>query len=143
MDASSSLRWAVYYVALAGVATIVGGGFVVVGMMLGLGAAVNQLLYEGAGFGTVLGTAAPGLVVALLGVFVWAVGSAAAFFTVVAEAVDEQMQERFNGEKVKSDILSVLDDRLSDVEHDIEEMRRKVSEMKREDAANEFDFGDA
>lgn len=141
MDASNSLRWAVYYVALAGVATMVGFGIVGIGFMLGLGAAVSQLA-SGAAVGSVLGTAAPGLVVAILGILVWAVGSAAAFFKVVTEAVDEQMQERFNGEKVKSEILSVMDDRLSDIEHDIQEMRRKVSEMKRDDAANEFDFGD-
>lgn len=141
MDASSSLRWAVYYVALAGVATIVGFGLVGIGFALGIGAALGQMVNEGATFGAVLGTAAPGIVVAFLGILVWAVGSAAAFFKVVTEAVDEQMQERFDGEKVKSEILSVLNDRLSDIEHDMEEMRRKVSEMKREDAANEFDFG--
>ena len=140
MDASSSLRWAVYFVALAGVATLLGAGLLGAGVVLGLLAAYDQLA-GGAALGTVAATAAPGLAVALLGVLVWTVGVAAAFFKVVTEAVEAQMRERFDGEKVKSEILSVLDDRLSDVEHDVEEVRRNVSELKREDAAEEFQFG--
>ncbi|WP_132057273.1 dynein light chain family protein [Halorussus amylolyticus] len=140
MNASRSIRWALYYVALSAVATLVGGGLVVAGAALGLGTAYEQLA-DGAALGSVVGTAAPGLAVALLGALVWAVGSVAAFLKVFTEAVDEQMRERFDSEKVKSEILSVLDDRLSDVEHDAEETRRKVSELKREEVANDFEFG--
>ncbi|MFC4549036.1 MULTISPECIES: hypothetical protein [Halorussus] len=141
MDASSSLRWAVYFVALAGVATLLGAGFLGVGVVLGLGAAYDQLA-SGAGLGTAAATAAPGLVVVFLGVLLWAVGVAAAFFKVVTEATEAQMRERFDGERVKSDILSVLDERLSEVEHDAAETRRQVAEMKREDSAEGFEFGD-
>ena len=140
MDANRSIRWALYYVALAGVATVVGGGLVAAGASLGLASAYEQLA-DGAALGSVVGTAAPGLAIALLGALVWVVGSVAAFVKVFTEAVDEQMRERFDGEKVKSEILSVLDDRLSEVEHDAAETRRKVAELKREDAAEEFEFG--
>lgn len=141
MDASRSLRWAVYYVILAGVATLLGGGLVGAGVAVGLAPAYDQLS-NGATLSAVLPTAAPGLVLALLGVVVWFVGTVAAFVRVFTAAVEEQMRERFDSEKVKSEILSVLDDRLSDVEHDVTEMRRTVSELKRDDAAEEFEFGE-
>ena len=141
MDASRSLRWAVYYVILAGVATLLGGGLVGAGVVAGLGPAYDQLS-SGATLSAVLPTAAPGLVLAILGVVVWLLGTVAAFVRVFTAAVEEQMRERFDSEKVKSEILSVLDDRLSDVEHDVTEMRRTVSELKREDTAEEFQFGE-
>jgi uncharacterized membrane protein len=131
----------VYYVILAGVATLLGGGLVGAGVAVGLVPAYDQLS-NGATLSAVLPTAAPGLALALLGVVVWLVGTVAAFVRVFTAAVEEQMRERFDSEKVKSEILSVLDDRLSDVEHDVTEMRRTVSELKRDDAAEEFEFGE-
>ncbi|NHN57761.1 MULTISPECIES: hypothetical protein [Halorussus] len=141
MDAKRSLRWAVYYVVLAGAATLVGGALVGAGVALGIGDGYGQLA-DGAALSTALTTAAPGLAVAVLGVLVWAVGSVAAFVRVFTAAVEEQMRERFDGERVKSEILSVLDERLSEVEHDVSETRRQVSELKREDTAEEFQFGE-
>ena len=141
MDARRSLRWAVYYVILAGVATLVGGGLVGAGFVLGLGTAIEQVS-DGAALSSVAGTAAPGLAVALLGVLVWAVGTVTAFVRVFTAAVEEQMRERFDSEKVKSEILSVLDDRLAEMEQDMSETRRKISELKREETAEEFQFGE-
>ncbi|UPV99028.1 hypothetical protein M0R88_10870 [Halorussus gelatinilyticus] len=141
MDASRSLRWAVYYVVLAGVATAVGGALVGGGVVLGIADGYSQLA-DGAAVTTALSTAAPGLVLAFLGVVVWAVGSVTAFVRVFTAAVEEQMRERFDGERVKSEILSVLDERLSEVEHDVSETRRQVSELKREESADEFQFGE-
>jgi len=140
MDAKRSLRWAVYYVVLAGVTTVVAGALVAAGWVVGLGSAYDQLA-DGATLSSVAGTAAPGLALALVGVLFWAVGTVAAFVRVFTAAVEEQMRERFDSEKVKSEILSVLDDRLSDVEHDMSETRRKIDELKREDVAEEFEFG--
>ncbi|WP_115865107.1 hypothetical protein [Halorussus litoreus] len=140
MDAKRSLRWAVYYVVLAGVTTLVAGALVAAGWVVGLGSAYDQLA-DGATLSSVAGTAAPGLALALVGVVLWAVGTVAAFVRVFTAAVEEQMRERFDSEKVKSEILSVLDDRLSDVEHDMSETRRKIDELKREDVAEEFEFG--
>jgi uncharacterized membrane protein len=141
MDASRSLRWAVYYVVLAGIATAVGGALVGGGVVLGIADGYGQLA-DGAALTTALGTAAPGLVLALLGVIVWAVGSVTAFVRVFTAAVEEQMRERFDSEKVKSEILSVLDERLTEVEHDVSETRRQMSELKREETADEFQFGE-
>ena len=141
MDASRSLRWAVYYVVLAGIATLLGGALVGGGVVLGIAEGYEQLT-DGAALTAALTTAAPGLALALLGVVVWAIGTVTAFVRVFTAAVEEQMRERFDGERVKSEILSVLDERLSEVEHDVSETRRQMSELKREESAEEFQFGD-
>jgi len=140
MDANRALRWAVYYVALAAVATLLGGALVGAGVVVSFGPATDQFA-DGAALSSVLSTAAPGLALALVGLVLWAVGCVAAFVKVFTAAVDEQMRERFDSEKVKSEILSVLDDRLTDVERDVTEVRRKFDEMKREEVAEEFEFG--
>jgi hypothetical protein len=141
MDASRALKWAVYYVILAGIATLVAGGIVGAGVVVGIAEAYDQL-ENGATLSTALETAAPGLALVALGVLVWVVGTVTAFLRVFTAAIEEQMRERFDSEKVKSEILSVLDDRLTDVEQDLSVVRRTVSEMKREETAEEFQFGE-
>jgi hypothetical protein len=141
MDASRSLRWAVYYVVLAGVATLLSGALVGGGILLGIADAYSQL-ESGAALSTALKTAAPGLVLVSIGIIVWVVGTVAAFVRVFTAAVEEQMRDRFDSEKVKSEILSVLDDRLAEVERDVSETRRQVSELKSDDTAEEFQFGE-
>jgi len=131
----------VYYVVLAGAATLLGGALVGGGVVLGIADAYSQL-ESGAALSAALKTAAPGLILVILGVAVWVVGTVTAFVRVFTAAVEEQMRERFDSEKVKSEILSVLDDRLSEVERDVSETRRQISELKREETADEFQFGE-
>lgn len=140
MDATRSLRWAVYYVVLAGIATLVAGSLVGGGIVVGLGPAYDQLA-DGAALSEALATAAPGLALAFVGVVVWTVGTVAAFVWMFTAALDEQMRERFDPDKLKSELLSGIDDRLTDVEHDVSEVRRKFDELKREEVADEFEFG--
>lgn len=139
MDAKRTLRWASYYFALSTAATLVGLAIVAVGATLGLSSAYGMYL-DGASYGSILGTAAPGLVVAVLGVVVWRVGTAAAFYKTLTGAVDDEMGDRFDSERVKSEILSVLDERLSDMQFEIEQTRRKIDDANREDAASDFEF---
>ena len=140
MDAKRTLRWAGYYFALSTASALVGFAIIALGATLGLSAAYGMYL-DGASFGSVLGTAAPGLVVALIGIVIWRVGTAAAFYKTLTGAVDDEMGERFDSERIKSDILSVLDERLSDMQFELEQTKRKIDDRNREDAANEFEFG--
>lgn len=140
MDAKRTLRWAVYYFALSTAAALVGFAIVAVGATMGLMSAYGMYL-DGASTGAILGTAAPGLVVAAVGVVVWRIGSAAAFYWTLTGAVDDELGERFDSERVKSEILSVLDERLSDMQFEVEQTRRRIDDANREDAASEFEFG--
>lgn len=139
MDAKRTLRWASYYFALSTLAALVGFAIVGVGAALGLTTAYG-MISDGAGYGAVARTAAPGLVVALIGIVAWRIGSAAAFYWTLTGAVDDEMGERFDSERVKSEILSVLDERLSDMQFEVEQTRRKIDDANREDAASEFEF---
>lgn len=140
MDAKRTLRWAGYYFALSTAAAIVGFAIVAVGAALGLATAYGMIL-DGASYSSILGTAAPGLAVALIGIVVWRVGTAAAFYKTMTGAVNDEMGEQFDSERVKSEILSVLDERLSDMQFEIEQTRRKIDDTNREEAvAGEFDF---
>lgn len=139
MDTTRSLRWAGYYVAVSTLAALVGLAFVGIGVTVGLSSAVSMYI-EGAGMDAVLGTAAPGIAVVLLGLLVWKLIAAVAFYKTMTGAVDEEMRERFDSERVKSEILSVLDDRLSDMQYEVELMRKDVNALNQEEAAEEFQF---
>lgn len=139
MDAKRTLRWAGYYFVLSTTAALVGFAIVGIGVALGLTTAYGMYT-DGAATGAILRTAAPGLVVALLGVVVWRVGTAAAFYKTLTGAVDDELGQRFDSERVKSEILSVLDERLSDMQFEIEQTRRKIDDANREEAASDFEF---
>ena len=141
MDAKRTLRWASYYFVLSTAAALVGFAIVGVGLLLGLTTAYGMYV-DGASFGAIAGTAAPGLVVSLLGIVVWRIGTAAAFYKTLTGAVDDEMGERFDSERVKSEILSVLDERLSDMQFEVQQTRRKIDDSNREEAAagGEFEF---
>lgn len=141
MDAKRTLRWAGYYFLLSTAATLVGLAIVGLGVTLGLSSAYGMYL-NGASYGTVASTAAPGLVVVLLGVVVWRIGTAAAFYKTMTGAVDDQLGERFDSERVKSEILAVLDERLSDMQFEVEQTKRKIDDLNREEATSDFEFGD-
>lgn len=141
MDAKRTLRWAGYYFALSALSAVVGLAIVAAGATLGLTEAYH--MYGGnASFSAIAATAAPGLIVSLLGIVVWKVGSAAAFVKTLTGAVDDEMGERFDSERVKSEILSVLDERLSDMQFEIQQTRRQMGDSSGKQATNDFEFGD-
>lgn len=140
MDTTRALRWGGYYTALATLGAVLGLAIVAAGATLGLGEAFSMYA-DGAGATAVLTTAAPGLIVAAIGLLVWRLIAAVAFYKTVTGAVDEEMRERFDSERVKSEILSVLDDRLSDMQYEMERLRKQVNDINRQEAAEEFEFG--
>lgn len=139
MDKKQSLRWAGYYLALSTLSAVVGLVFVGAAVVLSLD--VAYLMYRESGLTmAVLETAAPGLASVVVGFLLWKLGKAAAFYKTMTGAVDEQMETQFDSEKVKSDILAVLDDRLSDMQYEVERTRQSVEEMERKEKASEFQF---
>ena len=140
MDTTRALRWGGYYTALATLGAVLGLAIVAAGAALGIGEALS-MYFDGAGTTAVLTTAAPGLIVAAVGLLVWRLIAAVAFYKTVTGAVDEEMRERFDSERVKSEILSVLDDRLSDMQYEMERLRKQVDDINRQEAAEEFEFG--
>lgn len=139
MNRKQAFRYAGYYFLFTVAATLVGGALVVAGLMLGVDAAWDAYR-AGRPYVVVLRTAAPGLVPVLVGVLVWRLGKAWALYYTLTDAVDDQLSETFDREALKSDILSVLDDRLSDMQQDINSVNRNVKELRGPE--NEFEFGE-
>ena len=140
MDTTRALRWGGYYTALATLGAVVGLAIVAAAATLGIGDAVAAYR-DGAAITSVLSTAAPGLIVAALGLVVWHLIAAVALHRTMTGAIEEEMRERFDSERVKSEILAVLDDRLSDMQYEMERVRKEVSSLNSEQAAEEFEFG--
>jgi len=140
MRTSKALKWAGVYLGLWLVATAVAGGVVVAGLALdglsavGLGAATPEAL-EG-------GTASPtvGLALIVAGGLVWQFGTALAGFRTAVTAIEAETARHFDAETMKSDILTVIDDRLADMHQDVSQTRRMVNRMSRENAADQLDF---
>lgn len=155
MNYKQSLRWAGYYLALSTASLVLGIAFIAAGIVIGL--ADGYVLYRaGASPDALLTTAVPGLALAVLGLIVWRLGAALAFHKTVSGAVEEELSEQFDSERMKSEILAVLDDRLSNLNEEIErsqdglrrihalskETHERVEELEEASAASGFEFGE-
>jgi hypothetical protein len=129
-----ALKWTAYYRGIAWAAALVGLGMVVLGLRVANGAFPTGLpgVVDAA-------TSTAFLPFALAGFVVWQVGTTAAFYKTTTEAVDEQLAERFDPELIKSDMLSVLDERLSEMHSELEATHRAVDEMQADSGGFEVD----
>jgi hypothetical protein len=142
MDAKRSFRWAGTYFLLTGAATLVGGGIAALGLELGAGAAYYDWQGGQAATGVLLEYPL-GFVLLVVGLAIWWFGKTWALYATLTGAVREDLAEQYDTEKVKSEVLTVLDDRLSDLQQDLNSMNRSVRDLKQErEEAGEFDFGD-
>ncbi|MFB6361728.1 MAG: hypothetical protein ABEH59_10465 [Halobacteriales archaeon] len=138
MEYGETLKWTGVYVGLWVVAGLLGGLIIVVGIAIGGLAGVGA--YQMTPFSLRLALyPTGGLLVMLLGVFVWKIGTTAAVIHVIVSASERRLPAALDTESVKSDILSVLDDRLADMHDDIRDTRRYVSDAGQGDAEG-FEF---
>ncbi|QDX39740.1 hypothetical protein [Salarchaeum sp. JOR-1] len=132
MDAKRAFAWAGTYVALTSLFAVVAFALVAAGGYYGFqeGAAVYESTES---YSSALVAGAPGLAVALVGLVVYRLGTAWALFKTLTAATEEEVAETFDTEHVKSDIVAVLDDRLSDMQHDLQSVNRELRDLKAED----------
>jgi len=142
METRDAVKWAGVYLGLWVLSVAVSAGFVVAGIALG------GLRVLGAGSATPvslqIGAPSPigGVVLMGVGVLLFQFGTALAGFKAGVTAVEEETAKHFDPEAMKSDILAVLDDRLADIHQEVSQTRRMVNRMGREEAADEFEFGE-
>lgn len=138
MNAKRALQWSGYYVLLSGVFTVVGLA------MAGVGGYLTYESYQVTGAVTAaLGDSIGAVVLAVVGVLVWRFGHAWAFYKTLTGAVEEELSTTYDTEHVKSDILSVLDDRLADMQLEMQTMKGTIKDLAREqDADGGFQFDD-
>lgn len=141
MHPKRSVFWAGLYAVVASVATVLGIAIIAAGLAIG-----GQEVYEtyqatGDVANTVLVDAAPGLLVVLLGIIVWRLGTGLALFVTIPGALKEELSETYDNEQVKSEILTVLDDRLAEMEREVQGLRRDEYEEDDEYGGG-FELGD-
>jgi hypothetical protein len=139
MDHSRALRFSgryFLYTTLAGllglIAVAAGGYLIATGISLGP-AGMNGIPLP-----VVSSQAYLGLVPIVLGVAIWRLGKAWALYTTLTGAMAEELEDTYDTEHVKSDIVAVLDDRLADMQQDLQSVNREVRDLK---ADEEFEFG--
>ncbi len=133
MDAKRAVRYAGKYALLKSL------GVLLAAVPVAIGGYNAYHFYNAADAVSDFGLAFYGsLALALVGLALWQFLTAWAFYTTLTDAISDDVADTYDTEKVKSDILSVLDNRLSDVQNDIQSVNRSVQDVTRPD--EEFSF---
>ncbi|AAG18907.1 MULTISPECIES: hypothetical protein [Halobacterium] len=102
--------------------------------LIGYGGVLAQPAFEhGLPSGPHLADAVPGLALAAAGVVIYRFGASWALYTTLTAAHEDALDDTLDTARVKSDIVSVLDDRLSDMQTDLQSANRELRELKRDD----------
>ncbi|MFB6077545.1 MAG: hypothetical protein ABEJ80_01030 [Halarchaeum sp.] len=131
MDAKRSLRWAGSYFGWTLLFAIVGALLALGGVYVAV-ANATQTAVQGVTVPVPTAASAAGLVLLVLGAAVYRAGKAWALYRTLTGAMEEQLADTYDTEHVKSDIASVVDDRLSDVQHEVQSVKREVRDLKPE-----------
>lgn len=138
MQYTETLRWAARYLGLWLLAVVIGGAIAAGGVALGglasLGAySMTPVALRVAYYPSM------GLAVIGLGLLAFKLGAAAALVHVLVNATESRLDATLDTETLKSDILSVLDERLAEMHEEVSETRRLVGNGGRS-ASKEFEF---
>lgn len=130
MEYAETLKWTGVYLGLWLLAGVIGGAIVAVGFALGGLAALGA--YQLTPFALrVAFYPTAGIAVVALGLLAFKVGAAAALVHVVVSATESRLSAALDTETLKSDILSVLDERLSEMHGELSETKGLVEETTR------------
>lgn len=125
MKLTSALRWAAIYRGISWLAGLIPLG-VAAGAMYFVG---TERIPRGTGEALGIVTTPYFLGPVLVAVVLWQFVTTVAFYKTVTEATDEQMAERFDTERLKSEVLEVLDERLAEMQSEVERTRTEVQQM--------------
>lgn len=125
MDAKRAARWGGYYFLVSGAGALLGYGLVAAGLALALPETYDTWQATGSVL-TTAETGATGFVVAAGGLLVRRFVKSWALFRTLTGAVGEETAETFDNERLKSEILSVLDDRLAEMQSSVRDLRREL-----------------
>lgn len=140
MRLADALRWGVYDRVLAAASFVVGALIMLGGLLIGAGDMLADVLA-----GNVFDAAGPdngavALVGLLVGFAVWQIGRATARQHTVVTATEEEITQSVSTERIKSEVLVALDGRLSQMEADLEEVRRQAARIEQKERTGGFEF---
>lgn len=141
MDVSDALKWSVYERVVASISFVVGMGIAAGSIWYGLGSAVvsNPLLLLDPG--NMQSPAIVGIGI-IVGILVWQLGKTTARHHAMVGSTEQEITDEVNTERLKSEVLSALDGRLSDMEDDLETMRRQAARLEQQEREDKFAFED-
>lgn len=112
--------------------------FAVVGLaFVAAGAVLSRPALESNSVQAMVSAVVPGLVLAVIGLAVYRFGKAWALYKTLTAANEEALADTFDTQHVKSDIVSVVDDRLSDMQTELQATTRELRKL-REDEPYDF-----
>lgn len=137
MDSKRSFVHAGKYFVLTTVLGLLGVGLVAGGIAYGV---VNATTTTVGSVAIPVPTmaSAPGLALVVLGVVIWRFGKAWALYHTLTNAHEDALSDTFDTQRVKSDIVSVVDERLADVQQDIQSVNREVRDLKQDENDGQF-----
>ena len=137
MDSKRSAVHASKYFLLTSLFALVGLAFVAGGAALG-GAEALDTYNATESVTQALSEAWLGIVLAVIGLLVYRLGKAWALYKTLTDATEEALEDTYDTQRVKSDIVSVLDDRLSDMQTDLQSVNRELRKLRGDE---QFEFG--
>ena len=141
MTAVDTLVWSLRYRAIATGAFLLGLVVFVLGLAAGFSGAIGTFVADPLDPGAALSEVNLAVVgvLALVGLVIWQLGKAFALFVTLPRATGRRAAKSMDTKKLRSEVLEALDGRLADMEAEIEETRRSVQELKRDEHAASFD----
>ncbi|SEW02223.1 hypothetical protein [Natrinema salifodinae] len=141
MDLRNPLRWTLVYRAIAVGALGLGLALVAVGLLVGFGSSITALLADPLNPGPALERADPTITVAftVLGVVVWQLGKTYALFVTLPRATGRAAAQQLDSTRLASEVRDGLDDRLAELEAEVEATRRTVDALETDERVATFD----
>lgn len=137
MDSKRSAVHAGKYFLLTSLFALVGLAFIAAGAALG-GAEAWETYNATESATQALAAAWLGIILAAIGLLVYRLGKAWALYKTLTDATEEALEDTYDTQRVKSDIVSVLDDRLSDMQTDLQSVNRELRKLRGDE---QFEFG--
>jgi hypothetical protein len=140
MEWKRALRWSAEYLVLTSVSAALGLGLIAAGLATGGFEALDAVADSGR-LADALDAGVGWLALTLVGLLVWRLGTALALHRTLTGAVEERLAATYNTERVKSEMLEVLDERLAEMQNELESLEFAVEGAERSESTDAFEFG--
>ncbi len=144
MKFTTALKWGLYDRLLAGISFLVGLGLLLGGIWYGAGNTLLALPDVLLGARPFVPPENPTALAAgaVLGVLVWQVGRATVRYHGLARSTSEEVTAEVNTDRLKSEILEVVDGRITDLETELDTISAQLDDETKRDGSFDSAAGD-